>query len=276
MALLSLAFTNSHYFSSVPQISIKIDTTVIEHKLDGIINEWPSDKFSTDKETNIQYALDNDSQNLYLVMSINSQVEQMQLMLMGMKLFIDMKGKRKENKGVEFPLKKNDGSSFSRGVTLQSDGQKNEQEEKLELKRIRRVLATTLINMKLFGFTKGEPFKQNLDIAESVKIAYDWDSTEVMHIEYLVPLNILGDTPSLAKKIISIGWKINGNERPSGSIYFSRRPSRSDPPGDRPPSVAVGRRPGSGNVQGGMGKILYEKELWTKYTLLHRAEPMRF
>jgi hypothetical protein len=267
-ALLSFAFTNPHYFSSVSRLSIKIDSTVIEHKLDGAINEWPVNKFSSDKETDIQYAIDNDAQNLYLVMKITDQGEQMKLMRMGMKLFIDLKGKHKENLGVEFPLKKIDGSGFSGGATPQSNGQRNEQEGKPDLKRMRMMLALNLFSMNLFGFTEGDPVEQNLEIQGSVRIAYDWDSTDVMHLEYLVPLKMLGDISSLNQKIISIGWKINGMEMPSGSGNFSGPPGGGRPPGGRPPGGGGGGRPGGGSGQVDMGKMMKEQEIWTRYTFL--------
>lgn len=270
--LLSLAFAEPHYFSSASRLSKKIDSTGIEHKLDGTINEWPVDKFSSDKETNIQYAIDNDAQNLYLAMKITSQGEQMKMMRMGMKFFIDLKGKHKENLGVEFPLKKIDDSGFSGGTTPQSNGQRNEQEGKPDLKKMRMMLALNLISMNLFGFTNGEPVEQNLDTQGSVRIAYDWDSTEVMHIEYLVPLKMLGDVSSLNQKTISIGWKINGMEMPSGSSNFSGGPGGGRPTGGRPPGGAGGSRPGGGSGQVDMEKMMKEQEIWTKYTFLIPAE----
>jgi hypothetical protein len=266
-AIISLAFTKTHYFSSASRLSEKIDSTVIEHKLDGTINEWPVDKFSSDKETNIQYAIDNDAQNLYLAMKITSQGEQMKLMRMGMKLFIDLKGKHKENLGVEFPLKKIDNPDFS-GAPPQSHGQRTEEAGKPDLKRMRMMLALNLIGMNLFGFTNGEPVEQSLEIEGSVKIAFDWDSTDIMHIEYLVPLKMLGEIPSLHQKIVSIGWKISGMEMPSGSNNLAGRPGGGGSPGGRPPRGAGGSRPGGGTGQVDMEKMMKEQEIWTKYTFL--------
>ena len=79
--------------------------TTINHLLDGKINEWPTQKFETDPATQLKYAIDNDKRDLYLVLSIPGYREQMKIMRQGMDLYIDPKGKKKEGKGIEFPLK---------------------------------------------------------------------------------------------------------------------------------------------------------------------------
>jgi hypothetical protein len=50
--------------------AIQSDTTSITHMLDGNIGEWPTEKFTTDKTTKIRYAVDNDSQTLFLAINI--------------------------------------------------------------------------------------------------------------------------------------------------------------------------------------------------------------
>lgn len=53
VSILSLSFAGSNYFSLKPCLSIKTDSSIIIHKLDGIVDEWPADKFSADKGTSI-------------------------------------------------------------------------------------------------------------------------------------------------------------------------------------------------------------------------------
>ena len=53
---------------SIRQTSLLNDTT-INHLLDGKVNEWPAQKFETDPVTQLKYAIDNDKQNLYLVLT---------------------------------------------------------------------------------------------------------------------------------------------------------------------------------------------------------------
>ena len=74
------------------------DTLAVKHLLDGSIDEWPVNKFETNKETSVQYAVDNDDKNLYMALKITDNMMQMKMMRMGMNMYIDAKGKKKENK----------------------------------------------------------------------------------------------------------------------------------------------------------------------------------
>jgi hypothetical protein len=71
----------------------------------------------------------------------------------GMSLFVDVKEKKKENHGVEFPL----------GMENISD----------------------IGNMKVFGFTNTEPFPQNVKTEGTINSAIGWDSSYALSIEYL-------------------------------------------------------------------------------------------
>src|SRR5688572_4879050 len=162
------------------------DTSGIIHKMDGVSDEWPADRFITDKETGIRYAFDNNAQYLYITMKIVDEPEQAKIMEMGMRLFIDLKGKRKQNLGVEFPVKKDNIRSDLDGL---------------------RMMLSLDPKMKLFGFTESGSPEQNLETGGDINIAFGWDSTQAMNIEYLIPLTMLEqEVASLDQKIISIGW----------------------------------------------------------------------
>lgn len=87
------------------------DTLNINHNFDGKADEWPAEMFTTDKETTVKYAIDNDQQFLYLAVQIDDIKTQMKITRTGMNLFIDSKGKKKESKGLEFPLKREFGTN---------------------------------------------------------------------------------------------------------------------------------------------------------------------
>lgn len=164
----------------------QIDTTSIIHILDGNTIEWPQEKFTTDKETKIRYAVDNDSQMLFLALNIPGKRAQQIIMQKGMSLFIDVKGKKKENHGVEFPL----------GMENVSD----------------------IGNMRVFGFTNTEPVIQNVKTEGTINIAIAWDSSYALSIEYYVPLKMLeSSVTELNNKKISIGWKLQESEMPSNN-----------------------------------------------------------
>jgi hypothetical protein len=144
------------------------------------------------------------------------------------------------------------------------------------------LLGRNLISMKLFGFTDGEPTEQELETEGSAKIAFYWDSLDVMQLEYLIPLKMLeADIPSLDQKLISVGWKVNGMEMPgttsgsnsSGQVRTGLVAVPVGPGGisrgNIPTTVPGNNRPGSGKfTQADMNRMMKEQELWTKYTFI--------
>ena len=206
--------------SNYPHIQLsstsQTDTTSIIHLLDGNITEWPQEKFAVDKATKIRYAVDNDSQMLFLALNIPDKTAQQIIMQKGMSLFIDVKGKKKENHGVEFPL----------GIENVSN----------------------VGNMKVFGFANTDAVIQNVKTEGSINIAIDWDSSYALNIEYNVPLKMLeSSVTELNNKKISIGWKLKDNEVTSDNATPVTSTSRIvtvvAPAGSRPP---VNRNVGSG------------------------------
>ena len=266
VALLSLFFVTPRQHSIKPYLPVRIDSGIIQHTLNGSTDEWPAEKFTTDKETDIIYAIDNDAQNLYLALKITNQGEQIKMMSMGMKLFIDLKGKHKEDLGVEFPVKRSDGfSNPGAGLPPPSQGQGEEQRVKPDMKIMRMRFVANIISMNLFGFSDEDQLNQNLETEGSVMIAYDWDTMNVMHIEYLLPLKMLDDKTSLDQKTVSIGWKVKGLELPSGSGGVSGRPAGAGSSGSRPSGRSGGGRPGGGS-QADFDKMSKEQQFWAKYT----------
>jgi hypothetical protein len=123
-----------------------------------------------------------------------------------MSLFIDVKGKKKENHGVEFPL-----------------GMEN---------------VSNIGNMKVFGFTNTEPVIQNVKTEGTINIAIGWDSSYALSFEYDVPLKMLeSSVTELSNKKISIGWNLKENDITSNSVTPVSTTSRVvavAPAGSRP------------------------------------------
>jgi hypothetical protein len=269
-ALLSFSFPNS-IISYKNYKSYPPGDTSITHILDGKINEWPAQKFETDIPTEIKYALDNDARNLYIAMTIPDFQIQMKMMRQGMQLYIDLKGKKKQGKGIEFPVKRdrsddNSGNSFRGQRNEQFGGDEiNDQQRKANLRSMRAVMAVNLISMKVFGFSDNEPGEQGLEMPGSANIAFTWDSTDIMHIEYKIPLSFFGNSSSLAQKNISIGWKLNGRDMLSPASTTAHHEGRQRGGGGR------------GNFGGGSfnnrtthqdsESIMKDQSFWTKYTI---------
>lgn len=188
------------------------DSTVINHTLDGIVKEWPVARFVTDDKTGNQYAIDNDTKNIYLVMNIPDSRMQFKMMRNGMSTYFDLKAKKKEGQGIEFPEKNESNDAALLAMQKPKQQQEGEPTKKPDIKAMRKLMAMNLVALRLFGFTKGESLDQQLMMPNSANIAFAWDSTDVMHLEYRIPLTLLGDVASLNKKEISIGWDIHAFE----------------------------------------------------------------
>lgn len=219
---------NSNYSDIEFSSTFQTDTTIITHLLDGNTAEWPTEKFTTDKATKMEYAIDNDNQTLFIAVNIPDRSIQKKIMQEGMSLYIDTKGKKKENKGIAFPV------------------------------RMENISSTE--NMKLFGFSNAEPFIQNIKTEGTANIAMGWDSSSILHIEYNIPLKIIeADLSELNNKKISIGWKIEENRMTSSN---TAQPSSNTaqplsttsrlvavPAGSRPPPTPPIRSGSSGSTQ---------------------------
>jgi hypothetical protein len=222
------------------------DTGHITHVLDGLVTEWPANTFQSNNDSTIEFAADNDDKNMYVAMSIPDFDMQMKLMRNGMKLFIDTKGKKKEGKGIDFPIK-GEASNFVAGSSPpvnSNDGNNDPQKKKFDKKAARTMMSLGLNAIKIFGLGDNGQDEQGLVMPGSVNIAFKWDASDVMHIEYTIPLSLLGESSSLNQKDISLGWKINAYERPARTS-----PVES---GEGNGGVSVGGG-GGGYSRGGMG-----------------------
>jgi len=250
--LLSTPYHSNHFI--VPEDG---DSTVIIHNQDGTTTEWPAERFETDKETNITYAVDNDAENLYVAMRITDQPEQMKMMRMGMRFFIDVKAKKKENMGIEFPVKRENAEGSG-------DGSRDP-------KAMRDAMMMNMIYMRIFGFEgQDDPKDQGLTMNNTANIAYTWDSTNVLSIEYRIPLKMIDKISNLNNKEITLGCKVNGMDFSSGG---------GTPGGSGGRGSFSARTAGRGNRSSGSGnaasddarrenfeKMMKEQSVWTKYT----------
>lgn len=201
ISLVTISNISPVEFSAV----VNTDTTLITHTLDGHIAEWPEEGFVVDKATKMRYAMDNDKQMLFLALNVPDKTLQQKIMQNGLVFYVDTKGKKKENHGVEFPLGMNNNPNIEM--------------------------------MKVFGFA-GESVPQHIKTAGTINIALAWDTLYVMNIEYHLPLAMLNSTADeLNNKKISIGWKINeGEQMPANAAQPVSSTSRivAVPAGSRP------------------------------------------
>lgn len=240
-------------------------TAKISHVLDGNISEWQIEKFETDKDTHVQYGVDHDAANLYMAVKINDPRLQMKLMVQGMFMYIDKKGKKREGTGIAFPVKRA-GGGFQGGGGRSRDGEGGGQRP--DPKEMREQLASTMVFLKTFGFENQDQEKTQLIVVPGgISVAFDWNEANEMFIEYQVPLAMIGEPASLHTKPIGIGWKIGAV---STLDQFSRpEPTSPSRPGGNTGGGRGGRGGGGSPDFGSAGadSRAQEQSIWTKYTI---------
>lgn len=248
-----------------------MDTGKILHVIDGNLSEWNQAKFETDKETLINFAFDHDLTNLYLAMKISSNSAQMKMMMQGMVLYLDKKGKKREGTGIIFPIKQGRPPVNFAGTGNGNSSVPSNPNPLPDPKVIRENLAKNMILLKTFGFDDKEDIMQLIDVPGSVNISYDWNDANEMFIEYLVPISYLGTPSDLINKPLGIGWKINGVELASVAVQTTSLVSRFSGSGGGAGSRAGGRTgseiPGSNVNFQSKDSRFKEQYIWNKYVL---------
>ena len=254
------------------------DTAKINHVIDGVLTEWNQGKFETDKETEIQYAVDHDETNLYLAIKVPNMRTQMKMMMQGMKLFVDTKGKRRERAGIEFPVKtagNAQGGGFGQGGNRGDGGGEPGQNGAPDLNAMHDRLSSHLLLLKTFGLEDIEDKTMVLGQTENIGLGCGWDEANVFYIEYMIPLSNLGKTAELKGKTLGIGWKLNGIE----SAGFGGGAGSSGATLDGGNGRSSGRSAGGGRGRSGGGssfppsgttsndKRFSDQDFWTKYIL---------
>jgi len=276
MKLTSIILTLATLLPTLASASpVASDTSIIQHVQDGKLLEWPSEKFTADNETRIKYAIDNDSRNLYIAMLVPDYATQMKMMRTGMTVYIDLKGKKKESRGIEFPVKPDRGQDFTptegpRPARSEGEEQNASKREANRLMMRNSMAIKQLNTIKFFGFGETESVQQVLDVPGSIQVAYKCDTTEAMEIEYCIPLSLLGDAASLHQKLISIGCKIHAMEMRSGGFGGGSGMGGMSGGGMRGGGRGMGGRGGMGaGANGGMDResMMKEQTFWTKYTV---------
>ncbi len=247
--------------------AFKDSTVKITYTIDGSSNEWLAEKFETDKETFLQYAIDHDKENLYFAIRIPDQATQMKMMTLGMKLFIDKKGKKREGTGIEFPLKK-EGYPFG-GAGRGNRSAQGEPAERPDPKEIREQLAQTMILLKTFGMEDQNDKQQLIILENGVNIAFEWESNNALFIEYQVPMKFIGSESALVGKPLGIGWVINGFEAVSagGPSAGVGGPGSSRGGGIGRGDASGGLSRGGSTPASGNDNRMKEQSYWTKYTI---------
>lgn len=149
--------------------------------INGYADEWPETFRYYDGNTMLQFAIANDTGNVYICLKANDANTQRNLIHAGLNIWLDPKGKKKELTGVVFPMRKE--------MAMPMQGQISQRRGMNEMKQQVLLSQNTLVVYGLAGTGKEiVPIKGN---TYGVETAISWDSLDIMVIEYKIPVAAL-------------------------------------------------------------------------------------
>jgi hypothetical protein len=220
--------------------------------VDGKPDEWPQPFRYYEGTTKLQFAFANDTGSLYVCIKVTDAQTQLRLFNSGLNICMDARGKKKETMVLSFPLKPEGdpgegGSGQKHKHQGQSEGGPDAGMQKTDLLRLKHHARTQQLALRVKGFTGLPEQVLPLENAYRISAAFDWDSLDILTIEYKLPLAlVLGHslTATDTLKPISIGFI-----EPAPEVAHTN--SGGVPEGD----LGAGdvSRSGSGMNQNGMG-----------------------
>ena len=100
--------------------------------IDGVNDDWVEAAFSNIKNVNVDYAFRNDGKDLYLIMIFKDPKFLSSIEATGIKIFFNMEGKKKKDRGLRFFRKMVKPDEFI--ASLEKKGQTVSEEEKAKLR----------------------------------------------------------------------------------------------------------------------------------------------
>lgn len=156
--------------------------------VDGYANDWPETFRYYDGNTMLQFSIANDSNYFYLCLKANEQYTQRNLLRSGLAIWVDPKGKKKEQAGVVFPMKKEHGAPDAHERPEYQDPGA----PRRAMNQMKQHVLLTQNSMLLFGLTpsgKDEvPLKNN---EYGIQAGLSWDTLDIMTLEYRIPAKLL-------------------------------------------------------------------------------------
>jgi hypothetical protein len=175
--------------------------------VDGNPGEWPTTSFQTNKDAFLVFAVANDSANLYFCIKIKDEKQQMRVMRSGMDLWIDVKGKKKKETGICFPLSHTLPPGDNRSMA--SGGRPDP-------KKMRLMFLLQVKEMELKGFREGlNGMVNNKANRSGIMAVINWDSANSMVYEARIPFRSL-NADITALDHVSVGMIMKALPKPQG------------------------------------------------------------
>lgn len=179
------------------------DSTIV---VDGKLDEWARPLQTPKDFTNIEYNIGNDAKNLYLCVRINDKNIQRRIMGLGMTVYVDTLGKRKDKIGIGYPL----ALTEAQIETISFEASKGS--FKIDDRALDAAYAKICQEFELIGFVEEDPTEKirvsNL-ASKELKTAMDFDHVGAMLCEFKIPLSQLFSRTIRYDEVFSIGIRVN-------------------------------------------------------------------
>lgn len=222
--------------------------------VDGNGKEWSNPLTYYDEKTKLSYAVKNDLENVYICFSTGDETVQKNIVMAGLSLGINTRGKKKAQVTLAYPMASDDdnssgppqqgGNSGTRPSGPPSQGQGNQQQGgqggrgkgKHDATAMLKKSMESKIDMNLTGFK--EPYNGLLPVMNKfgVKAAIGWDDNNIMYYEVAIPIALLPGGPITDKHdVFTFITTVNAVSASGG------------------PGGGMGGPPSGGGMSGGMG-----------------------
>ncbi len=218
--------------------------------IDGIANDWSLPLRFYGNETNLFFAIANDSSNLFLCFQAKDEQTQLKINEAGMKIELKAKGKLKCDATIDFPL-------TVKKENTDPSAEHKKQKPDIEHLKTGYILQNVNLSVKGFATQKGlVPIKDSAGINAAIL----WDNKNVMTYELRIPLTELFGTAFSLKEVtkaITMKVIVNGFERPpvtDNGNASSSMAGNTMGGGTGAASGGMGGSMGGGNSGGGQRK----------------------
>ena len=234
--------------------------------IDGKASDWKGVLFTLDPGTTLRYAVANDSANLYLCLTSTSPGLEDKIFRMGLKVFFDTSGARKEATGVQFPMPIDENALQAIAASDRGNNAKQQSDKYHQFIRLQENQYET------FGWPGGGNGLNALGSQDFIHIGFTLDAEDIFIYELKIPLkNFFGDPlpATVFTRPFGIGLYIDGvprSEDPNAPVASEIGQPGSNMTGAR---VNIGK---GGHMRADpysfQGETLYKPQrAWIKFTL---------
>jgi hypothetical protein len=176
--------------------------------IDGKASDWKGIPFSLDPGTTMRYALANDTGNLYICLTSTNPGLEDKMFRMGLKVFIDTTGGRKEATGIQFPMPVDENALQAIAMTSKGDS-------KVEADKYRQFIRLQENQYETFGWPSGNGLNA-MGSQDMLTLGFTLDVDDILIYEIKIPLKSLYGSPlppTVFTRPLSIGLYIDGVPR---------------------------------------------------------------